>query len=165
MSEAQTETNGVEVDELLGEFAKRVAEGERTAELFGIDDGFIYAALQKAYQFYSDRRYDKAAALLRGVTALDCKQAYGHLLLGDVLLQQAEFEEAAVSLERARDHEADNPQTLAKLGEAYVRLDRREEAVEALKMALEVSDEESPHHKRASALLEIAQAGTSSEEA
>lgn len=164
MTEAEKKRNGVEVDEMLGEFAKRVADGERTAELFGVDDGFLHAALQKAYQFYSDKRFDKAAALLRGVTALDCKNAYAHLLLGDVLLQQSEFDEAATMLERARELDPDNPQALAKLGESYVRLDRCEEAVIVLERALEALDEASSHHKRATVLLQVARPGTSSEE-
>lgn len=147
---------------LIGEFARRVLDGEKTADLFGVDDHFISEVIDKAYKFYSSKSYEQAEVLLRGATALDETQAYPHLLLGEVLLQQSKFVGAVEELERARDIDGDSAETLAKLGEAQMRAGQRQTGRANLKAAMAELDEQSPHYKRAAALLEAA-IGASSE--
>lgn len=159
MTQAQKSsvTKQEEQDKTLVEFARRVMDGEKTADVFGLDDRFVDEVIQKAYNFYMDRKFEQAEVLARGATALDTTRAYPHKLLGDILLQRAAFEEAAEELEKALKSEPDHPMSLAKLGEAYLRLGRPDKATELLNQAKEEFEEAHPHLKRIEALLSTAQ--------
>lgn len=154
MSEAEKRSEG-DVSEMIGEFARRVMNGEKTADVFGVDDDFINAVVNRAYKFYVNKSFEQAEVLLKGATALDETQAYAHLLLGDILLQRAQFAEAVEALEKARDLDEASAETLAKLGEAQVRAGHREAAVATLEAAMDLLEDGSPHQKRSRALLEV----------
>src|SRR5690554_3244788 len=59
--------------EKIREFARRVVNGESTADLFGLGDEFIDDVVGRAYQFYGAKSFDNAETLLKGVIALDRK--------------------------------------------------------------------------------------------
>jgi lipopolysaccharide biosynthesis regulator YciM len=155
MSEAK-ERSEDDVSEMIGEFARRVMNGEKTTDVFGVDDGFVHAVVNRAYKLYVSKSFEQAEVLLKGATALDETQAYAHLLLGDILLQRAQFVEAVEELEKARQIDGKSAEILAKLGEAKVRAGQRAEAVATLERAMDVLDGESPHRKRTEALLHVA---------
>ena len=158
MSEAKDkeQKNSGDVDERLAEFARRVRDGERTVDLFGLDDGFVDNVLHKAHQLYLDRCYDQAEVLVRGASALDETRAYPHLLLGDILLHRGRMAEAVEHLERAHQINPEEAATVSKLGEAYLRQGRRKDAQQMLQRAVDEFEEGSPHRRRASSLLEVA---------
>lgn len=165
MTEAKQREQRDAVDDRIGEFARRVREGDSTADLFGVDDDFINAVVSRAYNCYAAKSFEQAEVLLRGATALDDDQSFAHLLLGDILLQGAQFSEAVEELEKARKLDGESAHILAKLGEAQVRTGRREDAVTTLQAALAVLDAESPHRKRTEALLHVASRNDESAEA
>ncbi len=159
MSKLKKQTQDDPTNQALREFTRRVMEGEKTADLFGVDDDFITVVVNKAYQFYANNGLDEAEVLLRGAAVLDQSLAFPHLLLGDILLRQAQYADAVDELSKACELDSDNAEALAKLGEAQVRATQYEAAVHTLKAAAEALPEESPHRKRAQALLEVAQRG------
>jgi Flp pilus assembly protein TadD len=154
-----------ELAKTMGEFARRVVNGERTADLFGIGDNFINDVLNRAYRFYTSKSFDRAEVLLRGAIALDETRAYPHLLLGDIMLQQSQFAEALAVLERAAELEPKDGEILAKLGEARLRVGRIDEAVESLAHAMDGLAHDSRHYKRAGVLLEVARRSSRESEA
>jgi tetratricopeptide (TPR) repeat protein len=154
MSEAQ-KSSEADVNEMIGEFARRVMAGDKTTDVFGVDDNFVNEVVNRAYKFYVSKSFEQAEVLLRGATALDETQAYAHLLLGDILLQRAQFSEAVEVLEKARELDETSAEILAKLGEAQVRAGQREVASKTLEAAMEMLEENSPHRKRSEALLQV----------
>lgn len=155
--EIGAEVAAAELAVRMREFARRVVGGERTADLFGIGDGFLDNVVGRAYQFYGAKSFDNAATLLKGVIALDDTRAYPHLLLGDILLQKSDYDEAMRQFERAQELNPDDGETLAKLGEAKLRAGQTDEANRFLLAAMEVLPNGSRHHKRSSVLQNIAQ--------
>lgn len=151
------EAASAELAEKMAAFAQRVLNGERTADLFGIGDGFIDDAVAQAYQFYGVKSFDKAETLLRGVLALDATRAYPHLLLGDILLQKSDYGAAMKQFERAHELNPEDGEILAKLGEAKLRAGHADEANRFLLAAIDVLPSGSQHHKRSSVLQNIAQ--------
>ena len=149
------ETQNAVLEEKVGEFARRVIELEPTADLFGIDEDLISLISHKAYQFYATKKFDEAEVLLRGLTSLDPNEPYTFLLLGDILLERKKFDEAGAMLAHAHKLDPENPYALLKLGEALVRVGRHAEAFSILEQAVELLDDETPHHGRASALLRV----------
>lgn len=157
MSQAMKEKQPEEFDQKLTEFARRVANGEKTADVFDLDDGFIDGVLHRAHQFYAAGQYDEAAVLLRGAAVLDSGRMYPRLLLGDILLRDNAFEEAVEHLAKAHEINPDNPVVMCKLGEVCLRLGREERAMELLSRAVEALEADTPHHRRASTMLSVCQ--------
>jgi predicted Zn-dependent protease len=155
MSEARRRTED-DVNETIGEFARRVMAGEKTADLFGVDESFVNGVVHRAYKLYVNKSLEQAEVLLRGATALDETQAYAHLLLGDILLQRARFSDAVEVLEKARELDEESAEILAKLGEAQVRAGKRKAAVATLEAAMDALAADSPHRKRSEALHHVA---------
>jgi|GEM_PF-5647632 len=143
--------------EKIREFARRVVNGESTADLFGLGDEFIDDVVGRAYQFYGAKSFDNAETLLKGVIALDDTRAYPHLLLGDILLQKSQYDGAIQQFERALALDPDDGETLAKLGESKLRSGHAEEANRILLAAMAVLPDGSRHHKRSRVLQNIAQ--------
>lgn len=153
----EAELTSEELAKKMREFARRVVNGERTAELFGLGDGFIDDVVGRAYQFYGAKSFDNAETLLKGVIALDDTRAYPHLLLGDILLQKSQYDGAIQQFERAQALNPGDGETLAKLGESKLRSGQVEEASRILSAAMEVLPDGSRHHKRSRVLQNIAQ--------
>ncbi len=156
MSEVKERSDEERVDEMIGEFTRRVIDGESTTDLFGVNEDFVNDVVNRAYQLYSNKNFDKAEVLIKGATVLDQTRAYPHLLLGDILLQRSQFADAVETLEKARHLDEQSPEILAKLGEAQVRLGEYQAAVATLEAALELLNEGSAHKKRTAALLKLA---------
>lgn len=156
-AQAEAEASS-ELAQKVGEFARRIVNGERTADIFGVDDGFIQSVIHQAYRFYVAQAFDKAEVLLRGAIVLDETQAYPHLLLGDIMLQGGQYPEAREEFERANNLNPEDGEVLAKLGEASLRVGQGEEAQRLLASAMELLPEDSRHHKRARVLLEVMRA-------
>lgn len=146
-----------ELEERFGQFARLILRGERVAEVVGVGDHFINDVLIRAYQLYCLGDLARAETLVQGAIALDETQAYPHLLLGDIFLQNKDYERAAEEFERARSLDPKNGEVLAKLGEARLRLGISAEAKQALVDALRLLPQKSRHHKRSHILLEVLQ--------
>jgi predicted TPR repeat methyltransferase len=78
----------------------------------------------------------KARAMVSDIVAKLPADAEQLANVGRALLGHGELKTALTALERSRELEGDNPRTLAALGACLFRLDRREDAVSALKQAL-----------------------------
>ncbi|QDG54280.1 tetratricopeptide repeat protein [Persicimonas caeni] len=154
--EATTREANEEVETLIGEFASRVLEGKSAADLFGVDEDFVFDVVDRAYNLYLNKSYEKAEVLLRGATALDETQSYPFLLLGDVLLQRGYFADAAEVLSKAEALESESAEVAAKLGEAQVQAGQEEAAMVTLRRAMELLDDDSVHRPRTEALLNMA---------
>jgi tetratricopeptide (TPR) repeat protein len=89
------------------------------------------------------RHYGRAAEL-------NPTDAHPLMLMGTLQLQQEKFAAAAGSLDRAVTLKPLNPDAHAHLGLAYARLGRREDAVRALRTALQ----QDPQHAQAKAWLD-----------
>lgn len=139
----------------MREFARRVVNGEPTADLFGLGDSFINDVVGRAYKLYGAKNYDNAEVLLKGAIALDETRAYPHLLLGDILLHKSEYEEAMQQFERAHELNPEDGETMAKLGEANLRVGQVEAANRHLDAAMNMLPAESRHYRRARVLRDV----------
>lgn len=93
----------------------------------------------------AQRTVDQATALAHfdRALSLDPKFTPAHLARGSLFYQQGKPESAVKDLEIAAAAQADNADTLDRLGQAYQSLDRTADAVRVLRKAAELAPEDS----------------------
>ena len=124
-----------ERDELANgcaEIVRAVHEDRAINDVLDIDPEFIQQAEQMAYSLYMNDRLEEAEELILGVGSLDVNRYFPHMLLGDISMQQYEFEDAHAEFEEALEIQPDSAQTKIKLAEVKVRLGMHDEARELL---------------------------------
>jgi tetratricopeptide (TPR) repeat protein len=80
------------------------------------------------------KQHDKALIELDEALVMQPQLAQGHILRGDLLVQQGQLREALKSRQRAAELEP-TPLRLYELGQVYLKLDEIEPAIDALKQA------------------------------
>jgi len=143
-----TEEN-VELDRLL----RAVEEGEPLKDVLEVDGVLVDAAIQRAWSFYEKDRFDEAAALAEGASALDVTRFHPHLLLGDICMRRGELARAAERFERALEIRPGARQARLKLTEIELRRGDATDAGERLEQLLD-EEVDDPVRERAEVLLE-----------
>lgn len=118
-----------------------------------------YSQLEnKAFQLYSQGRYDKAIVLLDGLVAMDTHRYYPFLLRGEVMLKKGERIKALDNFRAAREIAPENITVASKIGEAYLGLKQPQQAVVYFEEVLGDTKTPSDHaaKRRARVLREIA---------
>ena len=136
--------------EVLHEIGVVQWEMDRPAEA----EAYIRKAIQidpKSSDFYNtlgyffsekNTRLDEAIVLVR--KALELKPGAGYIMdsLGWILFQKGDYAQAVKTLEEAAEKEGNDPTVLDHLGQAYLKLGRKEDALKQFKAALESSSNE-----------------------
>lgn len=111
---------------------------------------------QHALELFSAGRLPEAAAVCRRVLSAEPGHARALHMLGRVLLEERELEEARNCLERARELDPHNPGVLAACGRLHLYGGQFDEAVAALNQALaQDPDHVEAHHCLALALQNL----------
>jgi|GEM_PF-3994310 len=112
----------------------------------------------KAFQLYSQGRYDKALVLLDGLVAMNSHRFYPFLLRGEVMLKTGERIKALDNFLAARELAPNNITIASKIGEAYLGMRQPDQATMYFDEVLEDTESPSDHaaKRRARVLREIA---------
>lgn len=107
--------------EIMGHLARRLDEGAKMVEIFGLDEATMTGLEMQAYQLYRRGRFSQAQVACRGVLALDGDRPLARLLMGDMALEEYRFSEAVDHLRRAHELVPDKLSVRARLGEALLK--------------------------------------------
>lgn len=138
---------------MLRGMAKRLAGGERFADLFEISEEDLSLLEAQAYQLYRKEQYERARIVAEGLIALDPNRMISQLIVGDVALGEYDFRAAVEHLRRAHELAPESSGIQARLGEALARQGRKEEARRHLQEAVENGSRDQGYVARAKAIL------------
>ncbi len=132
MEQAQQETTNVEPDQpveqlseedraVMRNLARRIQEGAKMVEIFGLDQETMTGLEMQAYRLYKNGRFTQARVACRGVLALDGDRPLARLLMGDMALEEYCFSDAVEHLERAYELAPEETAVRARFGEALLK--------------------------------------------
>ncbi len=124
-------------EELTNYFEK----GGTWKELLNYDENLLQTQYKKAYDLYQKADYKNAAAIFSYLTVLNPYEYNFWMGLGISKQSDRLYEEAIVSYTIAEAMDAENPLPHLHLAQCFYALQAREQAVEHLKRAIEVSGE------------------------
>ena len=107
--------------EVIKTLARRIDDGAKMAEIFGLDDQTMIGLEVQGYRLYRSGCFDQARVACRGVLALDGDRRLARLLLGDMALQEYRFADAVEHLEKVYELEPERTAVRARLGEALLK--------------------------------------------
>lgn len=133
---------------------QRWADGKATLkDVRGYTDEELYAVAKTAYFFYYQGRLNEARVLFQGLYAVNPLDPYFAKALGVVELAAGNIQGALSAYDVAIKLGPDDPAPY--IGRAEVKLFQglKAQAVEDLRKALQIADQDSPMAKKASAIL------------
>ncbi len=119
----------MESDDLAGAeeiFSQIIAKDSKHAE----------ALLHRAYIRARLKKLDEAAIDATNGIALRPEGAVFHMVYGEILLKQGQFDQAYSALKKAIALESDNGRALFHLGEVCLKLGKKDEAADYFEVAL-----------------------------
>jgi predicted Zn-dependent protease len=141
--------------EVMRNLARRIQEGAKMVDIFGLDDETMTGLELQAYRLYKSGHFDQARVACRGVLALDGERPLTRLLMGDMALEEYRFTDAVEHLKWAYELAPEQTAVRARFGEALLKRGQADLARPHLEALAAGEGEPSPEErKRCQALLD-----------
>lgn len=131
------------------------ADGKATLkEVRGYSDEELYAIARTAYLYYYQGRIEEARVLFQGLYAVNPLDTYVAKAMGVVEMAAGNPEGALAAYDVAVKLAPADPAAYLGRAEVKIALDQRAQAVEDLRRAAQLVDEDSPEKPKVFAMLE-----------
>ncbi len=149
----QTQELSEEDRQVVADMIRRMSDGAKLAEVFGLDNETMTGLEAQAYRLYRHGRFSQAQVAGRGVLALDADRTLTRFIMGDMALAEYRFAEAVEHLGHAFERSPEQLVIRARLGEALLKRGDRKSARPHLEAVVEGGDEGDDNVRRCRALL------------
>ena len=152
-------SEGLAEEARLRQVLQKWADGKATLkDVRGYSDEELYAVAKTAYYFYYQGRVAEARTLFQGLYAVDPVNPYFAKALGVIELAAGNPQGALAAYDVAIKLSPSDPGSYVGRAEVRLTLGQRPQAVEDLKRASQLGEEEDPTRRKAEAMLQALRA-------